>query len=345
MGCGESKHDVVAGNTISHHKKSDTNTKSSKDIETVRETNAKDNIADLSMPQQLAAKNEDKEVVGGAVAAAHKTEDRGENAAKNEGNKEVVGGAIAVTRDIEERDENMTKIKDNKEVVGGAVAAAHDTKDRDENTAKIKDNKEVIDGAVVAARDTKDRDENTAKIKDNKEVVGGAVAASRDTENIDEKAAKIKDNKEVVGGAVEAAHETEDRGENAAKNEDNKEVVDGAVAATRDTEERDESVAANEGDGDKQIDKGKEGGDVKKQEQSGGRLISNDSLNDYFTPRKNEEGIDGIVSDEKSEEPVYYSPHHATGKEDVLNENGKADNAVEEKELVEETKVVKENGL
>lgn len=185
MGCGESKHEVATGNTIPSQKKSDTNTKNSKDIETVRETNTKDNTESTSVPQQPAAENED-----------------------------------------------------NKEDLGGAVAAASDGEDRDEN------------------------------------------------------------------------------------------------------------AAAKEGDGDKQIDKGKEGGDVQKQEAATDRLISHESPNDYFSTRKNEEGNDGIVSEGKSGESVYYSPNHAAGKEDVLNENVKADhNAVEEKELVEETKAAKENGL
>merc|ERR1711879_28008 len=93
-----------------------------------------------------------------------------------------------------------------------------------------------------------------------------------------------------------------------------------------------------EGDGDKEIDNGKkEGGDVDQKQES---------PNDYITPRKNEEGIDGIVSEGRSGESVYDSPGHAAaGKEDVLNENVKADNAVEEKELVGETKAAaKENG-
>jgi hypothetical protein len=188
MGCGESKHEVVTGNTIPSQNKSDTNTKNSKDIETVRETNTKDNTENSSVPQQPAAENHE----------------------------------------------------DNKKDLGGAVAAA--------------------------ARDGQDRDEN---------------------------------------------------------------------------------AAAKEGDGDKQIDKGKEGGDVKKQEEAAtDGLISHESPSDYLTTRKNEEGIDGIASEGKSGESVYYSsPNHAAGKEHVLNENVNADNAVEEKELVEETKAAKENGL
>ncbi|KAM4116289.1 hypothetical protein ACB094_02G038600 [Castanea mollissima] len=114
---------------------------------------------------------------------------------------------------------------------------------------------------------------------------------------------------------------------------DNNKEISGAIEAG-DAKVIGENKAVKEGD-DKEIDKGKEGGDEK---QEGERFISHDSPNHYFSSRKDEEAVEGIISDAKSE---YDSPR-AAEKEDLLNENVKADNAVQEKALnVKEENVVK----
>ena len=127
--------------------------------------------------------------------------------------------------------------------------------------------------------------------------------------------------------------------------EDNKDNIGGAVEAD-DSKDINENNAVNEGD-DKEIDKEKEGGggdSVGDEKQEGERFISPDSPNHFFSSRKDEEGVEGIVSEGKSD--YYDSPRIAAGKEDLLNENVKAENnAAEEKEVVEETKAEKENGL
>ncbi|KAK4586840.1 hypothetical protein RGQ29_023845 [Quercus rubra] len=117
--------------------------------------------------------------------------------------------------------------------------------------------------------------------------------------------------------------------------EDNNKEISGAIEAG-DAKVIGENKAVKEGD-DKEIDKGKEGGDEK---QEGERFISHDSPNHYFSSRKDEEAVEGIISDAKSE---YDSPH-AAEKEDLLNENVKADNAVQEKLLANETNAEKKNG-
>ncbi len=143
--------------------------------------------------------------------------------------------------------------------------------------------------------------------------------------------------------------------ENVNNIEDNKDNIGGAVEAD-DSKDINENNAVNEGD-DIEIDKEKEGGgggggggggdSVGDEKQEGERFISPDSPNHFFSSRKDEEGVEGIVSEGKSEKSDYYdSPRIAAGKEDLLNENVKAENnAVEEKEVVEETKAEKENGL
>lgn len=91
----------------------------------------------------------------------------------------------------------------------------------------------------------------------------------------------------------------------------------------------------------------KEGGEVAGQETVG-RLISPDSPNHFFSSRENEERIEGIIAAEgrPSEESDFFSPScHAAGKDYFLTENVKADNAEEGKEMVEETKAEKGNGL
>lgn len=118
--------------------------------------------------------------------------------------------------------------------------------------------------------------------------------------------------------------------------EDNNKEISGAIEAG-DAKVIGENKAVKEGD-DKEIDKGKKGGDEK---QEGERFISHDSPNHYFSSRKDEEAVEGIISDAKSE---YDSPH-AAEKEDLLNENVKADNAVQEKLLANETNAEKKNGL
>nr|XP_023885059.1 uncharacterized protein LOC111997228 [Quercus suber]POE69977.1 hypothetical protein CFP56_73229 [Quercus suber] len=117
--------------------------------------------------------------------------------------------------------------------------------------------------------------------------------------------------------------------------EDNNKEISGAIEAA-DAKVIGENKAVKEGD-DKEIDKGKEGGDEK---QEGERFISHDSPNHYFSSRKDEEAVEGIISDAKSE---YDSPH-AAEKEDLLNENVKADNAVQEKVVANETNAEKKNG-
>ncbi|KAK9992352.1 hypothetical protein SO802_027337 [Lithocarpus litseifolius] len=118
------------------------------------------------------------------------------------------------------------------------------------------------------------------------------------------------------------------------KEDNNKEII-GAIEAG-DAKVIGENKAVKEGD-DKEIDKGKEGGDEK---QEGERFISHDSPNHYFSSRKDEEGVEGIISDAKSE---YGSPH-AAEKDDSLNENVKVDNAVQEKVVANETNAEKKNG-
>ncbi|KAG2727217.1 hypothetical protein I3843_01G143600 [Carya illinoinensis] len=169
---------------------------------------------------------------------------------------------------------------------------------------------------------------------------------SKDIETIHETTSTTKDNT--------ADSSAKEQQQPALQNEENKDF-DGAVP----TDAKDsihENTAAKEGDDDEKriIDQGKlEVVDVEEKEAAG-RLISHDSPNHYFSPRKNDidQGIDGInVSEERrSIESDYYSPSHAAGKEDhFLSENHvKADGAVEGKELAgdnELTKEVKKDGL
>ncbi|KAF5465533.1 hypothetical protein F2P56_015529 [Juglans regia] len=144
-------------------------------------------------------------------------------------------------------------------------------------------------------------------------------------------------------------------------NEENKDF-DGAVLTDAKDSNIHENTAAKEGDhhdGEKRIiDQGKlEGVDVEEKEAAG-RLISHDSPNHYFSPRKNDidhlgisiDGINNVSEGRRSIESDYYSPSHAAGKEDhLLSENVKADHdaVLEGKELGEDnelTKEVKENG-
>ncbi|KAG2721544.1 hypothetical protein I3760_02G086500 [Carya illinoinensis] len=93
MGCGESKPEVAAGNTILSHRSSepDPGSKKSKDIETIPEANTTDNTTNSSLQQQvLEAKNEDNKDLGeAAVAADVKKID--ENTAANEGGRKAGG--------------------------------------------------------------------------------------------------------------------------------------------------------------------------------------------------------------------------------------------------------------
>ncbi|GAV87363.1 hypothetical protein CFOL_v3_30789 [Cephalotus follicularis] len=74
-----------------------------------------------------------------------------------------------------------------------------------------------------------------------------------------------------------------------------------------------------------------------KEEHETGSLVSKESPNHFFSSRKDEEAIEGIVSEGRSE---YHSPHVEAAKDSLFNENiVKQDDVInEEKILVQETK-------
>ncbi|XP_031274287.1 uncharacterized protein LOC116132762 [Pistacia vera] len=113
---------------------------------------------------------------------------------------------------------------------------------------------------------------------------------------------------------------------------------DNPVAEVRDIAE---NKALNEGD-----HKEKQGGVVDQEKhEPDERLISEESPNHYFSSRKEEEAVDGIVSEQKSD---YDSPRLEAVKERLFNDNERVDNAVEATSLDEQkqgetkTAVVKE---
>lgn len=89
-------------------------------------------------------------------------------------------------------------------------------------------------------------------------------------------------------------------------------------------------------------------GDSNSKEKPAERLICKESPNRYFSSRKEEESVDGIVNCEgRSEKSEYDSPRIEAGKESLFNVdyNEKGDDAVEKKNLAEETIPENENGL
>lgn len=79
-----------------------------------------------------------------------------------------------------------------------------------------------------------------------------------------------------------------------------------------------------------------------KHSEASERLISEESPNHYFSSRKEEEAVDGIASEQKSD---YESARLEAVKESLFDDNGKVNNALEATSLVEQSNGETKSGL
>lgn len=110
MGCGESKPEVAAGNTILSHRSSepDPGSKKSKDIETIPEANTTDNTTNSSLQQQvLEAKNEDNKDLGEAAVAADVKKIDENTAAKEGGDVKIIDNGKAAGKEADQKENGL----------------------------------------------------------------------------------------------------------------------------------------------------------------------------------------------------------------------------------------------